>query len=251
MVNRAAIPDDARAPRGGGVQAVLASGPQVDRLRAGSARVTTIPAWPLRASVKKLDRVSRRIFNDHLSTADTFDDPAAEGHPGLPEGCDCAIEVRQLHHESIPSPGLRARPVGHRLATSTLAAWCTEHQPQVAAVEHREGGCGMHLLEEAQMVAVEVDSSIDVGDDVANADCGHDACPFRRMKTLRPERYRAQRSRSTGQASQRPPRGYLRLLLRHRPGQAVVEVSDGTLSIAAAQPLAVALYRTAAGLRHR
>jgi hypothetical protein len=38
---------------------------------------------------------------------------------------------------------------------------------------------------------------------------------------------------------------YLRLLLRPQPGQAVVEVSDGTLSIAAAQPLVVALFRTA------
>lgn len=39
--------------------------------------------------------------------------------------------------------------------------------------------------------------------------------------------------------------GYLRLLIRLRPGQAVVEVLGGTLSIAAAQPLVVALYRTA------
>ena len=39
--------------------------------------------------------------------------------------------------------------------------------------------------------------------------------------------------------------GYLRLLLRLRPGQAVVEVLGGTLSIAAAQPLVVALYRAA------
>ena len=40
-------------------------------------------------------------------------------------------------------------------------------------------------------------------------------------------------------------RGYLSLLLRLRPGQAVVEVLGGTLSIAAAQPLVVALFRTA------
>jgi hypothetical protein len=39
--------------------------------------------------------------------------------------------------------------------------------------------------------------------------------------------------------------GYLTIFVRLRPGQAVVEVSDGTLSIAAAQPLVVALYRTA------
>lgn len=45
--------------------------------------------------------------------------------------------------------------------------------------------------------------------------------------------------------SDRQTRGYLRLLQRLRPGQAVVEVSDGTLSIAAAQPLVVALFRTA------
>lgn len=38
---------------------------------------------------------------------------------------------------------------------------------------------------------------------------------------------------------------YLRLLLRHQSGQAVVEVSDGTLLIAAAQPLVVAPFRTA------
>jgi len=39
--------------------------------------------------------------------------------------------------------------------------------------------------------------------------------------------------------------GYLRLLLRLRPGQAVIEVLGGTLSIAAAQPVVVALHRTA------
>ena len=44
---------------------------------------------------------------------------------------------------------------------------------------------------------------------------------------------------------ERPTGTYLRLLLRLRPGQAVVEVLGGTLSIAAAQPLVVALFRTA------
>jgi hypothetical protein len=51
--------------------------------------------------------------------------------------------------------------------------------------------------------------------------------------------------RDSGERAPRSAGGYLTLFVRLRPGQAVVEVSDGTLSMAAAQPLVVALYRTA------
>jgi hypothetical protein len=42
-----------------------------------------------------------------------------------------------------------------------------------------------------------------------------------------------------------PVGGYLTLRVRLRPGQAVVEVLGGPLSIAAAQPVVVALFRIA------
>jgi hypothetical protein len=62
-------------------------------------------------------------------------------------------------------------------------------------------------------------------------------------QTGRVEAIRSGKCSDDSEHGTRVDRGYLRLLLRHRPGQAVVEVSDGTLSIAAAQPLAVALFR--------
>src|ERR1019366_10816305 len=67
--------------------------------------------------------------------------------------------------------------VRHRLAAPGAAAGSAEHEAQVAPGEHREARCGVHVLVEAELVAVEVDRSINVVDDVSNADRGH-ASPF-------------------------------------------------------------------------
>jgi len=48
-----------------------------------------------------------------------------------------------------------------------------KHQPQVAPGKHGEGRIRVHLLPEAQVIAVEREGRVDVIDDIPDADGAH------------------------------------------------------------------------------
>ena len=80
---------------------------------------------------------------------------------------DRRLEIGDLELEAVPAAGRGDGAVGHRRAAPRSAAGGAEHEPQVAAREHREAGRRVHHLAEAEALAVEVDRRVDVVDDVA------------------------------------------------------------------------------------
>jgi hypothetical protein len=50
-----------------------------------------------------------------------------------------------------------------------------EREAHIPAGEHRESGGWVHVFVEAELPAVEIDCCVDVVDDVADADFGHEA----------------------------------------------------------------------------
>src|SRR5215218_6700033 len=99
-------------------------------------------------------------------------------NPRCTHGRNGAVEVIDLHHEPVPSTGLWSGSVRHRLRTSALAPRGAEDQPEVAALEHREGRSRVRLLAETEVLAVERDRLVDVLDDVTNTDRRHAGSPL-------------------------------------------------------------------------
>ena len=87
------------------------------------------------------------------------------------------VEVRDLYREAIPAARLGKRPVRHCLTTSGSAARGAENEAKIAQRKHREGRCGMHVLMETELAAVERDRLVDIFHDVPNADRRHAGSP--------------------------------------------------------------------------
>src|SRR3954462_14172093 len=92
---------------------------------------------------------------------------------GLAESVRGVCQVGDFDGEPVPSAWCGQRAVGRGLAAAWSAAGGAEQETKVAAGQHGEGWCGMHLFCEAEVLTVEGECGVDVVDDVADAHGGH------------------------------------------------------------------------------
>src|SRR6185437_11676857 len=136
-----------------------------------------------------LDRIPGRVFDEDLLPTDAGHDLVAEARAGVAQPRDQRLDVLDLELEAVPATGLGHAPVRHRRAAPWSASRRAQHEAEIAAREHREGGRRVHVLVEAELTAVEGDRGIYVVDDVADADFRHDSRsvpPRRRPHPLDP-----------------------------------------------------------------
>src|SRR5258708_4452034 len=148
----------------------------LDCARAPDRRSRTFTQTGFRhGRLEQLDRVAGGVVEQDLLAAPADDDVVAEAGAGLAQGRDHGFEVGDFDREPIPAAWLRHPAVGHGLAAARPAAGLAQDQAQIAPRQHGEGGRRMHDFREAKLLAIEDDRRIDIADEVADLNGGHDS----------------------------------------------------------------------------
>jgi len=101
------------------------------------------------------------------------DDLVAEPSAGALQPLDGSDQVLHLDPDAVPAPWLGESPVGHGLSAAA-GTGSVEQQLEIPEREHCEPGASIHVQVETEELGVKADRRIDVGNDVSNADGGHD-----------------------------------------------------------------------------
>jgi hypothetical protein len=109
--------------------------------------------------------VTRWILNEDLMSGWPLDNTAAESHALRCELFDGRTDVGDLNLEAVPAAGSRRAP-GNSRATD---AWLVQEQPQVVPRQARESGRARQIDAKTEPVAVKLNGSFNILDEVADS----------------------------------------------------------------------------------
>ena len=130
-----------------------------------------------RGGLEQFDGISGRVLEQDLLAAHSNHDVIAEVGAFPTKRLDDGRKIRDLKREPVPAARLGDAAIRHSLATTRPSPRRAQYQTEVTSGQHREAGSGMHVFMEAEVLTVELDRGVDIIDDVADADRGHQACP--------------------------------------------------------------------------
>jgi hypothetical protein len=121
-----------------------------------------------------LNWVTRRILNKDLTSGRPIDDLATESHVLRPKLFDGRSNIDDLNLEAVPTARSGHAP-GDSRATD---AWLVQEQPQVVPRQASESGCARQIDAKTEPVAVKLDRSFNILDEIADSDLCHRYASF-------------------------------------------------------------------------